>query len=191
MTKLSFFRKCLILFASAAWGLSPPVFAKDSAATAMEGMQEHHHSFDWIQHTQQTLDELKVKLNLSAEQIPAWDAWSRGVLKDAQQQIDRQKVESEKAYNAEKSMADATTPDQMAAGIVRLRAETTWMQEHLAHLEAAQVRTKAFYTALSVNQRTIFDLFWHEMHHKVAGHDGDLGMHERDESGCGQMMHQQ
>jgi len=71
----------------------------------------------------------------------------------------------------------------MARGIERLRADTKWMQGHLVELEAAQARTKAFYGELDANQRTIFDLFWHEVHHRASGHDDVPGMLQADRQG--------
>ena len=82
-------------------------------------------------------------------------------------------------------MADGTTPERMARGIARLRAETATMQDHLTQLEAAQVRTKALYDTLSTNQKTIFDLFWHGVYHRVFRQD-EGGMHEHE--GCPSML---
>lgn len=135
-------------------------------------------NFDWIGHTRQTLDELKVKLNLAAGQAAAWDAWSAGVLKDAQQQLEQKKPWLEEKPHAAKRAAEETTPERMAREIERLRAQSTWMQEHLVQLEAALTRTKTFYDGLDRNQKTIFDLYWHEVHHRAAGHDHGLGTHE-------------
>jgi len=87
-----------------------------------------------------------------------------------------------------KSGADGTTPERMAHGIERLRAETKWMQEHLAQLEAALGRTNAFYNTLGTNQKTIFDLFWHKVYHRASGHDGGRGMQNHVGSGLGHMM---
>jgi hypothetical protein len=122
------------------------------------------------------VDELKGKLNLGPEQTAAWDTWSAGVTKDAQRQFEQKKSWLEEKGVRGKPTTDGTTPERMARGIERLRAEAKWMQEQLVQLEAAQVRTKTFYNTLATNQRTIFDLFWHEVHHRVSGHDDDWGM---------------
>jgi len=76
----------------------------------------------------------------------------------------------------------------MARGIEHLRAEANWVQEHLVQLEAAQVRTQAFHDTLGTNQKTIFDLFWGEMHHRVSGLDDGWRMREQADPVRGPMM---
>jgi len=164
-----------------------PVLADETVPPAYAGMPERGGGFDWVEHTQYTLEELKAKLNLAPTQAAAWDAWSAGVMKDAHQQLEQKKDWMEENPRAGPPAGD-TTPERMARGIERLRAQTKWMQEHLVELEAAQARTKTFYNALDTNQKTIFDLFWHEMHHRVAGHDDGWGMQERGGYGPGPMM---
>jgi hypothetical protein len=180
MKKSSLICKSILAIAGALLLQSNPVFADVGMPPPPGAMMEHGHQFDWIAHTQHTLDELKGKLNLAPEQMTAWDAWSHGVIKDSQQQLDQKKVKSDEKRGSSKNSIDETTPEQMARGIERLRAETNWMQEHLIQLEAAQVRTLAFYNILGTNQKTIFDLFWHEMYHRISGHDdgGDMREHE-------------
>jgi hypothetical protein len=147
---------------------------------------EQREDFDWLRHTRQTLDELHAKLNLGSEQASAWNDWSEGVLRDAHQQLAQKTTLREAEADAAKSPAMRTTPELMARGIAQLRAQSTWLQEHLVELEAAQLRTKTFYGALDTNQRTIFDLFWHEMHHRTSGHDEAQGLPDGD--GPGAMM---
>lgn len=150
--------------------------------------QESGHGFDWIQHTRHTLTELKRKLNLAPEQLPAWETWSGGVVKDAHQQLESRKDLREKKDSGTKTQEDATTPEQMALGIQRLHAQIEWMQQHVVQLEAAQARTKAFYDTLDANQKTIFDLFWHEMYHRAAGHEDGGSGDEHAGFGSGRMM---
>ncbi len=147
-----------------------PVFANDASSWKVAATQRNEKQFDWILHTRQTLEELKGTLNLTSGQVAAWDIWSDGIIKDGQQQLAR-KDNRRKASIAAKDSSGGTTPERMAQGIEHLRIETAWMQEHLTQLEAAQVRTSTFYEALDINQKTIFDLFWHEMYHRVSGHD--------------------
>jgi hypothetical protein len=132
--------------------------------------------FDWLRHTQATLSELRAKLNLATGQEPAWQAWSAGVIGDAHEQLSSKAREAARDDRAAGATSDETTPARMARGIERLREQTAWMQGQLVRLEAAQARTRTFYDALDTNQRTIFDLFWHEMHHRAFGHDDDIGM---------------
>lgn len=141
-------------------------------------MVRHHSDFDWVKHTQQTLDDLKGKLNLTPEQMPAWDTWSTGVITDANQQLEKDKNGRDEMASTKKALIDETTPERMAKGIELLRAQTNWMQAHLVSLDAAQARTKTFYDALGTEQKTIFDLFWTVMHHRISGHDGwEMHMH--------------
>ncbi|MDE2625236.1 MAG: Spy/CpxP family protein refolding chaperone [Betaproteobacteria bacterium] len=116
------------------------------------------HSFDWTAHTQELLTDLKDRLALTASQATAWDAWSAGALEDA-----RAQGEQMKALFESRSMPqdpDLTTPDRMSRKAERLRSQITLMQAHLARVEAAQKRTRAFYDQLDSKQKTIFDLFW-------------------------------
>lgn len=149
---------------------APPSTAPEAGETTMA----HGHRIDWIEHTRQTLDELKAKLNLTPAQAQAWETWSAGAMKDAHAQYEQRKTWLEERN--EKEAQDGTTPQRMARGIERLRAETNWMEQHLTQLEGAQVRTQVFYDALDTNQKTIFDLFWREVFHRAGERDG-LGMH--------------
>jgi hypothetical protein len=187
MNQMKLINQGMLVAASIFLMQAAPVFAADMVPLASE-RAEHVHEFNWIQHTQQTLDDLKRKLNLSAEQTAAWSTWSSGVLKDAQQQLEQKKSMHDEKDGKAKRPSDETTPERMARGIEQLRTETAWMQEHLVKLEAAQARTKTFYDALNTNQKTIFDLYWHEMYHQVAGHDGAMPGRMRAGIECGQGM---
>jgi len=177
MNKSKFLLQCLLAAAGTLLFQATPVLAQEGPPPMI--MAGHMVAFDWVRHTQSTLDELKGLLNLTPDQTAAWDTWSHGVIKDAHQQIDQRKLGSEEKSGKVKDTMSNTTPELMAQGIEHLRAQTAWMQAHLTQLEAAQVRTLTFYNTLSANQKTIFDLFWHEMHHRSAGHDGERGMRER------------
>jgi hypothetical protein len=184
LNKSKLFFSCVLVSASALLLQSTSVFAVDGVPMKHRMMNVSEQDFDWIKHTEHTLGELKAKLNLTSEQMPAWDTWSRGVLQDAHQQLDQKKLEqTEKQVNVKNAM-DETTPEKMENGIARLREETNWMQAHLVQLEAALARTKTFYAGLNTNQKTIFDLFWHEMHHRMSGHDQGMKMHGQDGDNC-------
>lgn len=177
MNKASMIGQCMLIAASVLLLPSTRVFA-NPPMSPQGGMSHHFQEFDWVKHTQQTLDDLKGKLNLKPEQMPAWEAWSTGVITDANQQLEKDKTRRDEMASSKQALMDETTPQRMAKGIERLRAQTTWMQEHLVRLDAAQVRTKTFYDALETEQKTIFDLFWTVMHHRNAGHDGwQMPMH--------------
>lgn len=164
------------LFAAAALLPAVCTLAADPPPAPGQPMGPSARRFDWVDHTQQTLSELKGKLNLTAGQMAAWDTWSAGVLNDARAQLARMKDRQEAMGAGARPWAEGPTPERMAKGIERLRAEIQRMQEHLKQLEAAQARTKVFYDQLDTNQKTIFDLFWHEVHHRMAGHAD--GWHE-------------
>ena len=167
---------CVLLAAAIVLLQSLPVQADEGMQPPYGAMTRHARHSAWIQHTQSTLDELKGKLNLNPEQATAWGAWSAGVTKDAQRQLEQEKSSLEDRQVGGGPAIDGPTPERMLRGIERLRAETKWMQQQLVQLEAAQVRTKNFYDTLTVNQKTIFDLFWHLLHHRVAGYDDGGGM---------------
>lgn len=153
-----------------------PVAGADTPATAAppthEAARTYAHHFDWIEHTRSTLAELKTKLNLAPTQQAAWETWSAGVVKDAHEQLEARKSWLEESAPGAKPAGGGTTPDRMARGIERLRAENEWMQRHIVQLEGALERTRTFYAVLDANQRTIFDMFWHEMFHRVGGMPG-------------------
>ncbi|HYB51635.1 MAG TPA: Spy/CpxP family protein refolding chaperone [Burkholderiaceae bacterium] len=162
-----------ILVAAAALLPGVCAFAADPSGgapqpMAPQGMAPQERRFDWFEHTQQTLGELKAKLNLAPGQTAAWNSWSAGVLADAKQQLTRMKDREEKMGEGPRAWAQGTTPERMARGIERLRAEIERMQAHLTQLEAAQGRTLAFYNQLDANQKTIFDLFWQEVHYRMV-----------------------
>jgi hypothetical protein len=170
--------RCICLVAGCTALLPGTVFGQEQSALGSRAgpVTGHAQEFDWVEHTRSTLGELKAKLTLDPGQMPAWDTWSNGVVKDAHRQISPQSARPDDTLGVADSYSDETTPAQMARGIEHLRAHTAWMQDHLVELEAAQARTQAFYDALDAKQKTIFDLYWHEIRHRVSGHDGDWPM---------------
>ena len=171
MNKSSVIGQCMLIAASVFLMPSSNVFANPTMSP-QGGMYHHSQDFDWVKHTQQSLDALKAKLNLKPEQMPAWETWATGVIADANQQLEKDKTRHNEMASAKQALIDETTPEKMAKGIERLRAKTNWMQAQLVRLEAAQARTKTFYDALGTDQKTIFDLFWAVMHHRNGGYDG-------------------
>ncbi|PMU97111.1 Spy/CpxP family protein refolding chaperone, partial [Pseudomonas sp. MPBD4-3] len=156
------------------------------AGAGQGGMFRHASNFDWVKHTQQTLEELKGKLSLKPEQMPAWETWAAGVIADANQQVEKGNAAATDKASARQALKDETTPQRMAKGIERLRTQTSWMQAQLVRLDAAQARTQTFYDALDAQQKTIFDLFWTVMHHRIADQDGwRTPMHMAWPQGCG------
>jgi hypothetical protein len=157
---------CVLIAASVLLSPSTSVFANPSM-TMPGAMAQQQPDFDWLEQTQQTLDDLKGKLDLKPEQLPAWDAWATAVMADAHQQLEKGTGAVGAMAPAQNMLNDETTPERMARGIAILRAQADWMQAHLVRLDAAQVRTKTFYETLDKEQKTIFDLFWTVIHHRA------------------------
>ncbi len=162
--------QCLFITANILLLPSMSVFANPVMPGPGPGPMFHHAAgFDWVKHTQRTLDDLKGKLMLKPEQMPAWETWASGVITDANQQADKGRAADSDQAPARQASNNQTTPERMANGIERLRVQTNWMQAQLVRLDAAQARTQTFYDALDAQQKTIFDLFWRVMHRRMAG----------------------
>lgn len=175
MNKPRLLGQCLLIAASVLLLPSTGAFANPAMpglGLGQGGMFRHASNFDWVKHTQQTLEELKGKLSLKPEQMPAWETWAAGVIADANQQVEKGNAAAADKASARQALKDETTPQRMAKGIERLRTQTSWMQAQLVRLDAAQARTQTFYDALDAQQKTIFDLFWTVMHHRIADQDG-------------------
>jgi hypothetical protein len=175
MNKPRLLGQCLLIAASVLLLPSTGAFANPAMpglGLGQGGMFRHASNFDWVKHTQQTLEELKGKLSLKPEQMPAWETWAAGVIADANQQVEKGNAAATDKASARQALKDETTPQRMAKGIERLRTQTSWMQAQLVRLDAAQARTQTFYDALDAQQKTIFDLFWTVMHHRIADQDG-------------------
>ncbi|WP_448126073.1 Spy/CpxP family protein refolding chaperone [Pseudomonas veronii] len=189
MNKPRLLGQCLLIAASVLLLPSTGAFANPAMpglGPGQGGMFRHASNFDWVKHTQQTLEELKGKLSLKPEQMPAWETWAAGVIADANQQVENDNPAATDKASARQALKDETTPQRMAKGIERLRTQTSWMQAQLARLDAAQARTQTFYDALDAQQKTIFDLFWTVMHHRIADQDGwRMPMHMAWPQGCG------
>lgn len=189
MNKPRLLGQCLLIAASVLLLPSTGAFANPAMpglGLGQGGMFRHASNFDWVKHTQQTLEELKGKLSLKPEQMPAWETWAAGVIADANQQVENDNPAATDKASARQALKDETTPQRMAKGIERLRTQTSWMQAQLVRLDAAQARTQTFYDALDAQQKTIFDLFWTVMHHRIADQDGwRMPMHMAWPQGCG------
>ncbi|MBJ2177895.1 hypothetical protein JC795_06755 [Pseudomonas veronii] len=197
MNKPRLLGQCLLIAASVLLLPSTGAFANPAMpglglGPGQGGMFRHASNFDWVKHTQQTLEELKGKLSLKPEQMPARETWAAGVIADANQQVEKGNAAATDKASARQALKDETTPQRMAKGIERLRTQTSWMQAQLVRLDAAQARTQTFYDALDAQQKTIFDLFWTVMHHRIADQDGwrmpmhmHMPMHMAWPQGCG------
>ncbi|MDE2260814.1 MAG: Spy/CpxP family protein refolding chaperone, partial [Betaproteobacteria bacterium] len=139
----------------------PPPPPAPSQATATGNVRP---PWDWVQHTQGMLDDLKTKLNLSGSQKGAWDTWSGSVLNNARAQSEKISMwrgeHMKQGFMGDPAHTRMTTPERMAHGLEHMRTEIKRMQDHVALLEVAQASTKTFYDTLDPNQKTIFDLYW-------------------------------
>ncbi len=133
---------------------------------------------DWTQQAQHKLVELKAKLNLAPGQNEAWNTWSSGVSEDVYQRFERMKAWQEMHKAPTQRVFEGTTPERMARRIEHLRARVAFMQENLARLEAAQVRTETFYDQLDTNQKTIFDLYARQIRARFSRHRHHCGQVE-------------
>lgn len=147
----------------------------------------HMMGMDWVGHTQHMLKDLKTKLNLTPAQQGGWDTWSKMVVENAQAQTERVKHWHQE-HMKQGDMLDPvhsgmSTPERMEAGLEHMKTEVKRMQDHVALLETAIAGTKAFYSTLDANQKTIFDLYWQQSYQEGWGGHGM--MHQ----GEGMMMH--
>ncbi len=142
MNKPRLLGQCLLIAASVLLLPSTGAFANPAMpglglGPGQGGMFRHASNFDWVKHTQQTLEELKGKLSLKPEQMPAWETWAAGVIADANQQVEKGNAAAADKASARQALKDETTPQRMAKGIERLRTQTSWMQAQLVRLDAA------------------------------------------------------
>ncbi len=178
----------LILIAASALALqAAPVLAADPSPTtppppgaASPDGWDGYGEVDWVAHTQRMLDDLKTKLDLSAEQQPAWDQWSGDVVANVRSQTEKVHQWREEHMKLgpmeDPAHTHRTTPERMAHGLEHMRAEIKRMQDHVALLETALNNTKTFYETLGPKQKTIFDLYWQQSYqggwigHGMTGH---------------------
>ena len=109
----------------------------------------HHAAKDPVDRTQKRLDNLSKKLNLTSAQQPAWTTYSSAMLKLAQARAG----EMESWRSADRSQqSEISTPE-------RLERMATRMRTGADRLSKLADDTKTFYAQLSLEQKTIFDLF--------------------------------
>ena len=109
----------------------------------------HGQSRDPVVAAQKRLAELKQKLNLKPSQQAAWETFSNALI--AQARAGAQSREKMKGTVA-RDFENMSTPEKMEkmAAMMRSRADD---------LSKTASDTKTFYTVLSTEQKTIFDLF--------------------------------
>lgn len=152
-------------------------------SASMPAPPEHCQAVDRVQMLQNRLEALKAKLDLNDSQLSAWNAWTSKVIDDVKE-FDKEAGNMPHGW-MDAQQADLPTPERMTKQEERLRNRINWMQKRLTRLEAARKNTATFYSELSKDQKTIFDLFWNrdflERHHPMGNFDHNYGwgMHER------------
>lgn len=133
--------------------------ARPATQQRMEGPRGH--AMDPVAATQRHLDKLKQKLDLKPNQQAAWETFSKALLARATaQEQSREKMKGAAGMNR----AAISTPEKMEKIAVAMRTNAD-------NLSKAASDTKVFYDALSVEQKTIFDLFsQNAWNHRMRGH---------------------
>lgn len=127
-----------------------PAIAADAATIppASSAQATSHAPRDPVAWTQKRLDSLNKKLNLTSAQQSAWSNYSAAILKLAQE-----RTQERAQWKAERSQAaEMSAPAKLERFAARMRAGAN-------RLDKLAADTKAFYTVLSSEQKTIFELF--------------------------------
>ena len=151
MNRNSLFRGALVLCL-----LTTPLLA---IADHHEDMDEHdghsdaHHQgdrhHDPVQRAEKHLSGLEKKLNLTAEQQPAWKTYSNAVMARAQEKTTRR----DEFKQERRELRDMDTAS-------RLEKMSQWLRERADGLEQMAVDTRVFQQVLSAEQQAAFDQFW-------------------------------
>lgn len=130
--------------------------ATDATATSAAPTQryermhgKHMSQEQWQQRRAQRAQALKDRLNLTAEQQPAWDAFMQAMQPQPHARLDRS------------GMANLTTPER----IDRMR---TLRVQRDAELDRRGEAVKTFYAALTPEQQKIFDTRPARADHRAA-----------------------
>ena len=120
----------------------PDAGAVNKADCAMHGKHGPQNHAQRMEQRAQRLAQLKTKLNLSAQQEPAWNAFT------ASSQQPMITMEERQAMRAE--MATLTTPQ-------RIDKMMEMAETRRAHMIERAQATKAFYAQLTPAQQAVFD----------------------------------
>lgn len=160
----------------AAFMVSGMLMAGVSSYTIAQNMQPMHKgsteaaqslSTDPVAATQKRLAELKQTLNLKPTQQAAWETFSNALVAQAKTHAQsREKMPGTFGRDYE-SMPTPEKMEKMAA----------MMRSNADSLSKTAADTKTFYNVLSVEQKTIFDLFsknvWNKRMNEHLHHDVD------------------
>ncbi|HEX4984766.1 MAG TPA: Spy/CpxP family protein refolding chaperone [Burkholderiales bacterium] len=134
--------------------------ADEAPAAPPAGQHAQHRHFDPVARTQHNLDALEKKLGLKDDQKAAWQSYSESVL--ARVKDGKAKMEDMHARRGQaREEADTAT---------KLERMSQAMREHADTLQKAAQDTRTFESALSPEQKTIFDLYWKSQFRHRMGH---------------------
>lgn len=131
-------------------GVGSYSIAQETHPAARGGAEApYSHSKDPIVATQKRLAELKQKLNLKPTQQTAWETFSNALITQAKAHMQsREKMQGAFGRDHE----DMPTPEKMEKMAAMMRANADSLSKTASD-------TKTFYDVLSIEQKTIFDLF--------------------------------
>ena len=133
--------------------------AADEAPNSPPPGKHAQHRHDPVAHTQRNLDNLAKKLNLKDEQKVAWQTYADGAIARAQERSAKMQ-----AFHAHKGEARAETDTA-----TKLDRMSQAMRERADKLQKVAQDTRAFESALTPDQKTIFDLYWKAQFHQRMG----------------------
>jgi len=128
------------------------------------GSGAHHQGgrhYDPAQRAEKDMSGLEQKLNLTAEQKPAWDMYSGAVMA----RVEESKARMQEIQQRRRELRDLDTAS-------RLEQMSNWLRERADRLEQMAVDTRAFEQVLSADQRTTFDQYWQSRTGHGMGHKG-------------------
>lgn len=126
-------------------------------------MGAHHESDrkqDPVQHAEKHLKGLEQKLNLTAEQRPAWQTYSDAVRAQARDKASR--MEEFHAKRGEMRGMDTAS---------KMERMSQWMRERADRLEQMAKETRTFQESLTAEQQAVFDTYWEKHARRGMRHD--------------------
>lgn len=130
-----------------------------------EGRGEHRRGHNPADAAQKRLGQLKQKLNLKPGQQAAWDTYSSSMIARVRARAAEHEKMEGKGPRDHQNVSTPERMDRMAA-MMRTGAD---------NMSKAAADTKVFYDGLSVEQRTIFDLYSQNAWKERMGHGGRRG----------------
>jgi Spy/CpxP family protein refolding chaperone len=133
--------------------------AADEAPNSPPPGKHAQHRHDPVAHTQRNLDNLARQLNLKDEQKVAWQAYADSAIARARDRSAKMQAFHSHKGEARAESDTATKLDKMSQA----------MRERADKLQQAAQDTRALASALTPEQKTIFDLYWKAQFHQRMG----------------------